>query len=327
MESNVAATCRRLMSGLSRNVTAPKPAVTHRDTHDKFATHAAAKVPVMKTKTMYLTNLLLALTPLVATLNLSAASASESEPVLLRYQRVATNFTLSVNHDIKAGEKETPVAERKFTMEYELHAQLASGSINAQLKESRASYTAHGMNQRLGTHHLVGRDFGLAIRDEGRVLQASGPGAGKGLDIDLGFVTDGGYALDGALADMLPVLPENPVSVGSNWDTQRDVRTLVGWAWAQGQLDCHHQVTAVEQQENHTIVAVTSNAATTLSAVADSEQYSGDGELKRNYQWRFDATDGRLLSLSLEQESNGFSALPQGNVQIRQLTTIELSSE
>lgn len=281
----------------------------------------------MKTKTMYLTYVLLAVTPLVVTFNLSADRANESEQVLLRYQPVSANFTMSVNHDIQAGEKEMPVAEREFSMEYALHARHASGSINAQLKKSRASYSAHGMIQRIGTQHLVGRGFGLAILDQGRVLQASGAGTGKGLDIDLGFITEGGYALDGALSDMLPVLPENPVSVGSNWDTQRDVRTLVGWAWAQGQLDCHHQVTAMEQQGNHTIVSVTSSSSTVLSPFEGTGQYSGDGQLSRNYQWRFDATDGRLLSLSLEQESNGFNALPQGNVQIRQLSTIELSSE
>ena len=163
----------------------------------------------------------------------------------------------------------------------------------------------------------------LEISEQGRSIQPTR----QSPEIYLGTVTDSGYVLDGALADMLPVLPQSPVNVGSNWDTQRDMRTLVGWSWAQGQLDSHHEVTAMERQGNHVIVSVTSRSSTVLSAVDGSEQYSGEGAFKRNYNWRFDATDGRLLSLSLDQESNGFSALPQGNVQIRQLTTIELSSE
>jgi len=171
--------------------------------------------------------------------------------------------------------------------------------------------------QRIGTHHLVGRGFGLAILDQGRVLQASGTGAGKGLDIDLDFITEGGYALDGALSDMLPVLPENPVSVGSNWDTQRDVRTLVGWAWTQGQLDCHHEVTAVEQQGNHTIVSVTSSSSTVLSAVEGTGQYSGNGQLSRNYQWRFDDVKTRnreIYALRLTGPVAGHGVLSFGAV-------------
>ena len=135
--------------------------------------------------------------------------------------------------------------------------------------------------------------------------------------VDLGFITEGGYALDGALSDMLPVLPENPVSVGSNWDTQRDVRTLVGWAWTQGQLDCHHEVTAVEQQGNHTIVSVTSSSSTVLSAVEGTGQYSGNGQLSRNYQWRFDDVKTRnreIYALRLTGPVAGHGVLSFGAV-------------
>ena len=42
-------------------------------------------------------------------------------------------------------------------------------------------------------------------------------------------------------------------------------------------------------------------------------------------QWTFDATDGRLLSLSMEQETEGRSIVPQGEIHIRQLTRVELT--
>lgn len=286
----------------------------------------------MKNSMTKLKAALLAATPLAASLNPSISAAEES--VLLRYQPAATQFSLSLESDIRAGEMEQPVAGRKFVMKYESPTQAESGPFRFKLAEAKASYTAHGMNQRLGTKHLLGREFGLEIADEGRALHLSGHQHGahkdtahKNMDIDMGPVTDHGFALDEVLAEWLPALPQDPVSQGSKWNTQHDSRTLVGWAWAQGILECDHELVNLKQEAGHQVASVHSNCLSVLSALEGSDQYSGDGTLTRNTQWQFDVTDGRLILLSGEQESNGFSDLPQGNVQIRQLSTISLSSE
>jgi hypothetical protein len=316
-----------MMSGLSQNVTGPWGHVTYRDTHDKFAGQATAIVGRMKNATRYLTNIMLPALPLAALIYFTTVAANDSENVLLRYQaEVASNLSMSLKQDIRAGEKENPVASREFSMGYTMKAQAEPGKMDIELNAPKASYTAHDMKQRLGTKHLTGKGFALAINEAGRGLSRAHAGEEQNMSIGLGPYTDPGYASDGALVDILPMLPAEPVSAGSSWETQRDTRTLVGWSWAQGQMQSHHEVTAIEQKENHTIVSVASNSTMKLSALEGSEQYSGDGNLMRSYQWRFDATNGHLLSLSLEQESNGFSALPQGNVQIRQFSTIELST-
>jgi hypothetical protein len=265
---------------------------------------------------------LLALAPLAASLTFSDVHAEDG--VLLRYQPGVSEFTLSVDSDILAGEKEQPVAGRNFTMKYEPPAGADAGSFNLKLADAKASYTAHGMKQRLGTRHLVGKEFGLEISDEGRGMHLVDH---KSVEIEMGPITDHGYGLDEALVALLPALPLEPVGVGSTWTTDHGARALVGWAWAQGQLQCHHELVELVHQGDHQIASVNSACSTDLAALNGSDQYSGDGQLSRTTQWQFDATDGRLISFTGQQESNGFSALPQGNVQVRQLSKISLNSE
>jgi hypothetical protein len=300
----------------------------------------------MKNSTMKYKAVLLAITPLAATINPSAASGEEQ--VLLRYQPSAAQLSLSIESEIMAGEKEQPVAGRTFSMQYETSAEAGPETLSYKLADARVSYTAHGMNQRLGTNHLLGREFGLEITDQGRGLHLNGhhnsehehgghghsahdhnaqENEAQGIELDLGPVTDHGYGLDQALAALLPQLPEESVGIGSAWKTQQDTLTLVGWSWAQGQLQCEHEVVNLSQAGDHLLASIHSECSTTLAAIEGSDQYSGDGKLSRKTQWQFDATEGRLVSLAGQQESNGFSALPQGNVQIRQFSTISLSSE
>ncbi len=47
--------------------------------------------------------------------------------------------------------------------------------------------------------------------------------------------------------------------------------------------------------------------------------------MTRTLRWTFDATDGRMLRVSLEQESDGVCELPQGDIPIVQHTRIELA--
>ena len=48
------------------------------------------------------------------------------------------------------------------------------------------------------------------------------------------------------------------------------------------------------------------------------------GTIERTFTWTFDVTSGRLVSLTMTQESNGISPIQQGDVQVNQITTVEL---
>ena len=141
--------------------------------------------------------------------------------------------------------------------------------------------------------------------------------------IDLGPVITPGFSIAGLLGDVLPVLPEKAAAVGTAWTTNHQIRSLEGWAWGAGRLTTRHRVTAVERRGSHTVVTVKSEAEANLAPIEGERSYSGD--LKRTLRWSFDATAGSLLSMSMEQESKGTCALPQGEVVVRQLTKIELA--
>ena len=64
-------------------------------------------------------------------------------------------------------------------------------------------------------------------------------------------------------------------------------------------------------------------AEASLSPMDGEPGYSGD--LKRTLSWTFDATDGRLLSMSMEQELEGVCPLPQGETRIHQVTRMEVA--
>ena len=64
-----------------------------------------------------------------------------------------------------------------------------------------------------------------------------------------------------------------------------------------------------------------------LSDVDGGVVFSGDGELKRTSHWRFDATKGQVLSISMEQETSGVNTMPQGNMDVRQITKVEYSTK
>ena len=108
--------------------------------------------------------------------------------------------------------------------------------------------------------------------------------------------------------------------------TTRPTRTLEGWAWASGTLNSQHRVTAIDENNGHTIVSVQSTATGQLGKDGKGLQYSGDGALSRTSKWRFDATDGRLLSLDMEQKTSGTNTLPQGEVEVEQRTEIEFNT-
>jgi len=71
---------------------------------------------------------------------------------------------------------------------------------------------------------------------------------------------------------------------------------------------------------------VTSTSKARLAKDGDGLPYSGDGTLNRTSNWRFDASDGRLLSVEMEQETSGINTLPQGKMGVQQLTKVEFTT-
>jgi len=220
-----------------------------------------------------------------------------------------------MEQDMYPGGREEPIADRQFDMTFEF---VEGEEVAATLSAIKATYTAHGMNQILSTRHLVGQP--VALTTDGRSIGLDDPGG----DIDLGFVTDGGLHPSSLLVDILPVLPDELASIGLSWETTRPVRSLEGWAWAEGVMLYSNEVTDITQSGGHTVVHVQSQGNATLVAAEGTTGFVGEGTLERRFDWTFDADSGRLLSLTLEQEGTGASQLPQGQVQVRQQTRIEL---
>lgn len=273
----------------------------------------------MKTQAIYLTTiLLLATSPLVIGDSAAISTAGDLE---LRYNAPSGNATLSVIQDISAGEHDTK-AGRIFS--FELAFKTVHSEIVVRINKAEASYTAHDMTQRLPVSTVVGQSFTLSTADNGRLLKRSDPD--QDLEIGVGQIIGADYPVGLALVDIFPVLPEEPVSIGNSWSTTQSTRSLEGWAWASGNLDSQHSVTAIDLIDGHRIVSVTSTAQARLGKSGDGLEYSGGGELKRKSNWRFDTTAGRLLSLTMEQSTSGINTLPQGEVAVRQSTKVEFSA-
>jgi hypothetical protein len=278
-------------------------------------------VGTMKTQTIYLTtSILLATSPLVFgdAAALSTSSQASEQGLKMRYVKPAGNIRLSVTQDISAGEHDN-IADRAFSLEFSLNK--TENEISVNINKAKASYTAHDMTQRLPATEVVGKTFTLTTSDDGLIMNRTNPGQGP--QIGVGQIIGGDYPVGLALIDILPALPIEPVNVGSRWSTIQNTRSLEGWAWAAGDLSSQHSVTAIDSLDGHQIVSVESIAQAQLKKAGDGLEYSGDGALERTTQWRFDTTDGRLLSLSMQQNTSGVNSMPQGEVNIRQITEVE----
>jgi hypothetical protein len=274
----------------------------------------------MNTKANYLTTTLVLATALLTT-NYLAAKSESGEDLYLRYGDGSSKASLSVNQDITAG-GHASIAERTFQLDFEMQG--AGGALMFNINKAKGSYTAHDMTQRLPASGLKGQSFSLLKLNDGRTLQRTD--SDKKLEIGLGQMVGLNYPVGLALVDILPVLPEGPVGVGSTWMSKRDTRSLEGWAWAAGSLSSEHAVTAIEQLDGHSIVSVTSTAKAQITDIESGVDYSGDGVLSRTSHWRFDATDGKLLSVSMQQSTTGRNTLPQGTMEVKQLTSVEYST-
>jgi len=269
----------------------------------------------MKTKAIYLTTtLVLTSTPLVF-------GDAASQPLELRYGDTIGKASLSVDHDISANGTAS-MASRSFLIDLEFRQ--TQDAVSVTVDKAKASYTAHGMTQRLPASKLAGQSIAFSKGENGHVLQRTDPE--NDLEIPVGQIIGADYPIGLALADILPALPEHPVAVGTSWTTSRNTRLLEGWAWAVGSLDSEHTVTALDNEHGHTIVSVTSTSKAQLVNAGAGLPYSGDGALSRTSNWRFDASDGRVLSLSMEQETSGINTLPQGEIDVRQVTKVEFTA-
>jgi len=241
----------------------------------------------------------------------------------LRYD-LSGEMRLTMEQEIYAGGRTEAIAGRNFSMTFGISSQGDDDNLLVELNAIRGSYTAHGMNQRLPASHLVGSEFKLL--GDGRSFRTIESGAEKPpAEVGLGQITDGGLRPSELLAELLPMLPEVPTIVGTTWDTERPIRSLEGWAWAGGALSRHHKVSQIDYSNGRTVVSVQTHGTAIISAAKGNSGFVGEGSLEQTVDWTFDASNGQLLSLSIEQEaSGGASQLPQGEVPVRQITRYEL---
>ena len=250
-----------------------------------------------------------------------AGAALGAEAQAVRYDDPSGPVTLVISQDI--GVRDHPsIAARELSFELAVTRVGAEPAITVDILEARGTYTAHGMEQRLGTRHLRGRRFPMAIDDGGRSLLAGEPDDSPTLD--LGPPVAAPLSLATTLADIVPGLPSEPVEVGATWTRRRPIRALEGWGWGEGPLISKHRVRSVERRGARTVVVVETEGEAELTPLGGGSGYRGT--LRRTGTWSFDATAGRLLSLSMSQESDGTSPLPQGDVEVHQITHFELET-
>ena len=259
-------------------------------------------------------------TLVLATLLLMPIGLRSEEGYRIRYENPSGQMSLTVSHDIVVRRSEPIEAHRDFSFELSLATNPAVPVVAVTIDRASATSEAHDTKQRLGTRHLKGKSTSLSIVGDGKQLVPSEPS--DLLAVDLGAVVTPGFSVESVLCDVLPTLPEQPVSVGAAWTTKRPVRTLEGWAWTVGELTSQHRVTAIDVEDSLVVVTVATEAEASLGAVEGGPSHSGD--LQRNLLWTFDATEGRLLSLSMEQETEGTSTVPQGEISLHQSTRVEL---
>jgi hypothetical protein len=148
-----------------------------------------------------------------------------------------------------------------------------------------------------------------------------------------------GYPVTWLLEQSLPILPAVQVGVGNTWRTEQSLNTLIGWSWAFTELSSVHTVKDITRENGITLIHVATESVGWLQAIEGENNFEAFDQLKASNQlkaadqltqsaeWIFDATNGRLISLNLEQNAAGKTAIPQGMMPVKQVTTIVLSRE
>jgi len=255
---------------------------------------------------------------------LAAVGSRADERATLRYADLSGPLSLVLTQEI--GVPDHPgIAGRRFSFARDLGPE-GSGHgaprATCTVSQARGSYTAHGMEQRLSAGHLEGRSFPVVVGDSGQVALAEDPTASPAVAV--GAPVARSMPIGEALSEVLPVLPAEPVAVGSEWTTETELHALEGWSWGVGSLRTTHHVSAVDRRAGDTVVSVASSGRADLGPMeGDANGYRGT--LRRSSEWTFDASSGRLLSLTIEQKTEGVSPMARGDVQVSQSTRIELS--
>ncbi len=256
----------------------------------------------------------------LATTILAAGTAHPGDSTQAQYRDPSGRISVTVDHVIYVGSHAEPIATRDFSFDLTQEVDRKAAKVKITIDRAVGNYSAHGQSQRLGTRQVKGQSFMMSIGDGGQQLEQSD--ASKAPLIDLGPPVEGGFSIAGLLADTLPVLPKEALAVGTTWNTERPVRSLEGWAWGNGSLASRHRVTAIDRNGDHTVIRVVTEAEAHLGPLDKERAFTGD--LKRTLRWTFDVTDGRLLTMSMEQEAKGSCPLPQGEVDYVQKTRVEL---
>jgi len=237
-----------------------------------------------------------------------------------RYGNQSGPLNVTVTQDIWVQDRDAPIANRKFTFDLNFETDSETGRVTVTLDAAKASYTAHDMTERIGTRHLTGQSFVLSSEDGGRSLQVQSEQAPV---VGLGPMVPVGFSIADFLADVLPILSEESLGKESTWTTERVIRSLEGWGYGAGRLQSRHRVTSMETRNDHVVLGIETDAEADLAPVTGERRY--EGAIQRSLRWKFDATEGRLLLLSLEQEGHGTAELPQGEMAIRQKLLVQIA--
>ena len=237
----------------------------------------------------------------------------------LRYD-LSGEMQLTMEQEIFVDARSEAIGGRNFSITFEILDAGNNDELAVKLASISASYTAHGMKQRLPATHLVGEEFKL-LGDRRSFESQEGGG-----EVPLGTITDGGLRPSELLAGLLPTLPDAPVSVGTTWIADRSILSLEGWAWAGGEMQHHHEVTDIQQSNGRAVIHVKTHGETAIEAAEGHEGFIGLGTLAQSMDWTFDADNGQLLSLSVEREASGTNQLPQGEISVRQIARYDLQT-
>ena len=256
---------------------------------------------------------------LISILALLVALPVAASETTLRYD-LSGGMQLNMEQEIYVFGADEAMASRNFSMTFDLGDEKGNDELRVTLSSITATYSAHGMDQRLPTSHLTDGEFTLLGDGHSFTSQEDGG------EVPLGTITDGGLKPSELLAGLLPALPDGSVSVGTTWDTDRSIVSLEGWAWAGGEMQHHHEVTDIQMADGRTVVHVRTNGETEITAADGHDGFLGAGTLAQSIEWTFDADSGQLLSLSVEREDRGTNLLPQGEIPVRQIARYELLS-
>jgi hypothetical protein len=179
---------------------------------------------------------------LISILALLVALPVAANETTLQYH-LSGEMQLSMEQDIYVAARSEAIGERDFSITFDMVDAGDNEDLLVKLASINASYTAHGMKQRLPASHLNGEEFRL-IGDGRSYVSQDGGG-----EVPLGTITDGGLRPS--------ALPDGPVVVGTTWNSDRSIVSLEGWAWAGGEMQHHHEVTDIQSSDGRTVVTVT----------------------------------------------------------------------